>query len=255
MKRHSIWVLLVVAALTTACGDSPVNTAPSTVQAPATVNAVNDGGAAAKFSTRNSDPCGDVTYVGPVRQPISVHGTTAFITWLGNDGATRGYELQFERYDVSNVWMFAMRDVVTAPEAKEHFRTEGTYRVRVRGLFCNGQEGPFTDWVVFSTESTENHDAPVVVIPPPPPGDDIPPPPPPPPPTDDGNNGHGNDDDHHDDSNPGNGNPPIDPPGQGGDNSCHLTTTAKGGHGNPPPPPSGDHNDDGHNDCGIGNQH
>lgn len=247
MTRKHILAVVAASVVISACSNSnplhSLSTAPSLVdpQSPADVG---------KFKTRNSDPCGDVTYVGPIR-PISVHGSTANISWLGNDGATRGYEVQFERLDVSNVWLFADSTVVNPPEIERHFRTEGTYRVRVRGLFCNDQVGGFTDWVVFSTDGEP--DAPA-----PPPicltsVDGCYPPPPqclvecPPPPCthycDEGDhdNGHGNDGDHHDDDNPGND--PGDP-GHDGPPPCNLHITKN--------PHDGDHNDDGHNDCGHG---
>lgn len=236
MRYAHAWVF-AAAALIAACGGN-TTTAPSTFLDSANgklsaQNASTLGGG--KFSTLNSDPCGDVTYVGPIRLPISVHGTTVYLSWLGADGATRGYELEFERYDVTNVWMFAMHDVVTSPEVKEFLHTEGTYRVRVRGLFCNDQVGGWTDWQVFSTDDTEDH----TVVPPPvfcPSSVNGCYPPPPPPPMcaenehmvdghcvhngdgdgdgdgqgDDHGGGHDGDDDHHD-----------------GD----------GGHHDPPPPP------------------
>jgi hypothetical protein len=168
------------------------------------------------------------TYVGPIRLPISVHGTTVQLSWLGNDEASRGYELVFERYDVSNVWQFALHDVVAKPEAKEYLGTEGTYRVKVRGLFGDGFEGGYTDWQVFSTDghNTPAPPAPVVLLPPVDPCliADCPPPPPPPvvcEPNEhivDGVCVHNGDGD-------GNGN------GQGDDNGNG------GGNGNTPPPP------------------
>lgn len=206
--RYRIALVVLIAGLSAACGGTENLNGPSTVQAPATVNA-NDGGAAAGGTFRPLAECSGVTYVGPIRQPISVQGTTVNISWLGSDDVTRGYRWETQRYDVTNVWVPAKTGTATAPEVEIFFRTEGTYRFRVRGLFCNDGTGSFTDWVVFSTGDTEDHSVvtPPVVPPPPPPND--------PPPTDDGNNGHGNDDDHDDDdSNPGPG---------GGD------------HGGPPP--------------------
>lgn len=270
MKSHVWGFALLCAALSmTACGsESPL--APSSV--PNGGNTHDSGlvnaSVAPRLSLRDAEVCdGGVTYVGPIRQPISVHGTTVILSWLGSDCASRGYELEFERYTVANVWAFALRDIVTSPEAKEHLGTESTYRVRVRGLFTNDQVGGFTDWVVFSTDDSEDHtpSLPVIVIPPPPPGgggdhgghcegdhnndghndcgDNGNPPDNPGPPENPGggnDNGNGND-------NPG---PPIDPPGNpggGGPPVCVLTPTAHGDH----PAPGGDHNDDGHNDCGV----
>jgi hypothetical protein len=88
-----------------------------------------------------------------------VHGTTITMSWLGSDDAARGYELEFQRSDASNGWIFAMHDTVVKPEATEFLKTGGTYRVHVRGLFCNDGIGPWTDWVVFSTDS-EDQDTP-----------------------------------------------------------------------------------------------
>ncbi len=232
MKRT--WLALLAATiLTVGCGGNPT-TAPTAVTVPGSVNAQAQGGDYARFGTLSE--CSTTTYVGPIRLPISVHGTTAQLSWLGSDDAIRGYELAFERYDVTNVWVFAMRDVVTKPEAKEFLSTEGTYRVRVRGLFCNDGIGGWTDWVVFSTDD-HNTPAPVVVIPPidPPPPVDPPivvppivtPPPPPPPPVvcqpnehlvdgqcvhngDGDGNGNGQGDDNGNGGGNGNGNgPPV----------------------------------------------
>jgi hypothetical protein len=263
--------LAIVAAslLTVACGDNPIGQAPSSVQpsgalpTPYTAS-VQPGG---KLGARSE--CAGVTYVGPIRQPISVHGTGVDISWLGNDDAIRGYQLEFQRYDVTNVWVPAFETAVISPEYSGAVRTHGTYRVRVRGLFCNDGTGPWTDYVVFSTdgEPSPSVDLPVIV----------PPPPPPPPPGDDnghhgdGNNGNGNGNGGGNGTgNEGNGQGPQDPPGppdnpgQGNDNPgppvdppagppvCTLGPQSNG-HGNPPPTPGGDHNDDGHNDCGQGN--
>jgi hypothetical protein len=103
--------------------------------------------------------CSGTTFVGPIRLPISVHGTTITMSWLGSDDAVRGYELEFQRSDASNGFIFAMHDTVVKPEATEFLKTGGTYRVHVRGLFCNNGIGPWTDWVVFSTDS-EDQDTP-----------------------------------------------------------------------------------------------
>jgi len=255
--RHSI-ILIAAALLTVGCGESQSITSPSGVtpsHGSGTLSAQSvEASSSPRFSTLTE--CSTITYVGPIRLPISVHGTTAFLSWLGSDDAIRGYYVEFERYDVTNVWVPAMHDTVVKPEAKEFLRTEGTYRVRVRGLFCNDGVGPFTDWVVFSTDDTEDHSVtPPVIIPPPPPGD---------------HGGHcdgdHNDDGHNDcgdngnpPDNPGGGNdnpgPPNDPPGGGnpgggGPPPCILLPTGHGDH----PAPGGDHNDDGHNDCGVGNQ-
>jgi hypothetical protein len=121
-------------------------------------------GAGGKFSTQ-AVSC-DTTYVGPIRLPISVHGTTVQLSWLGADNDVRGYELEFQRYDVTNVWQFALHDVVTKPEAKEFLQSEGTYRVRVRGLFCGDSVGGFTDWVVFSTDDHNTPSLPIITTPP-----------------------------------------------------------------------------------------
>ncbi len=176
MKRYSLVIALAV--MVTACGSSnPLGTtAPSAVTSPASA------GGSGRLSSQ-SVALEDVTYVGPIRLPISVHGTTVQLSWLGNDNATRGYELEFQRYDVTNVWVPDLHDVVTKPEAKEFLTSEGTYRVRVRGLF-DVFEGGYTDYVVFSTD---DHNTPAP--PPPPPVVIIPPPvecvldcaPPPPP--------------------------------------------------------------------------
>jgi hypothetical protein len=244
MKRLMI-PLLAAALLSAACGDSP--TAPSPTQGKPLIGE-QPTVSAVRLHTLNADACGDPTYVGPIRLPISVHGTGFDLSWLGNDGATRGYQLEIERYDVTNVWVFAFTDIAILPEYSGHVRTHGTYRVRVRGLFCNDQVGGFTDWVVFSTDGEpDNTPGPPPIIcltsvygcgnPPPPPclidcgGDEG-----------DHDNGHGNDDDGDDEDNPGNGGPhnappPIDPP-------CNLHPTSN--------PHGGDHNDDGHNDCGHG---
>jgi hypothetical protein len=154
-----------------------------------------------------------------------VHGTTVNFSWLGNDYATRGYEVQFEIYSASNQWLPALTRVVTSPEIEQFLRTEATYRVRVRGLFCGDAIGPFTDWVVFSTDDTEDHHTPPPAIVPPPIcptsiGGCFPPPPPvvcePNEHLVDGECVHNGDGD-------GNGN------GQGDDHG--------GGNDNPPPPP------------------
>ncbi len=306
MKRF--FLALCVAAAAAACGEtSPMSmagTAPSAVVPP---SAGMSGGKVRKSS---ETACLGTTYVGPIRLPISVHETTATLSWLGADDgvgydASRGYGLEFERYDVTNVWLFAKRDVVTSPEVQEFLTTEGRYRVRVRGLFCDNQNGPWTEWVVFSTDDSETHqppnpvvvivppvvppvDPPVVISPPvgclacPPPV--VPPvvvppvdPPSPPAPPVVCPNGDHNNDGHCDSGNPptdsgngngngggnggGNGNPP---PGTGNGSDCSMHTSAKpvtppgqgngGGNGNGNPPDA-DHNNDGHNDCGVGNQH
>lgn len=242
MKTH---LIAFAALLAVGCGaNSPVQelSAPSSIAAPTPTPI-------AHFSARDfvALQCGDTTYVGPIRLPISVHGTTVYLSWLGNDNATRGYELEFQRYDVSNTWLFAMHDVVTSPEAKEHLRTEGTYRVRVRGLFC-GADGPFTDWQVFSTDDTEDHSItpPPIIIPPPPviippcleDCDNDPPPPPSCQPNEhlvDGNcvhngdgdgNGNGQGDDHGHGG--GNNNPPPPPPVDPPTLFCHVTTHTEG---------------------------
>jgi len=149
MKTRFMIPLAAAALLTAACGDSP--TAPSPTQQTPNVSQPPLI-SAARLHTLNADPCGDPTYVGPIRLPISVHGTGFDLSWLGNDGATRGYQLEVERYDVTNVWVFAFTDISLLPEYSGHVRTHGTYRVRVRGLFCNDQVGGFTDWQVFSTD-------------------------------------------------------------------------------------------------------
>ena len=141
------------------CGDSPSSMTGPTAEGisgvpSATVSAPTAGG---RLSLRE---CSGTTFVGPIRLPISVRGTTIDMSWVGSDDAVRGYELEFQRSDASNGWVFAMHDTVVKPEAKEFLKTGGTYRVQVRGLFCNGGIGPWTDLVVFSTDPEDQDTSP-----------------------------------------------------------------------------------------------
>jgi hypothetical protein len=134
------------------CGNSPTGPTAAGIGGVSSSN-ISDPTAGGRFSTRE---CSGTASVGPIRIPISVHDTTATVSWLGSDDAVRGYELEFQRSDPSNGWIFAKHDAVVRPEATEFLETDGTYRVHVRGLFCNGGNGPWTDWVEFSTDSTED---------------------------------------------------------------------------------------------------
>lgn len=194
--RRSLVLIAFAAAMTTACGGSdPTATAPSVL--PQSLSSSGE-----RLSTRDfvQLQCGDVTYVGPIRLPISVHGTTVDLSWLGNDNATRGYEVQFEILNATNQWLPALTRIVTSPEIDQFLSTEATYRVRVRGLFCGDAIGPFTDWQIFSTDGAGG-DAPIIVPPPICPTSVegcYPPPPPPPGDDDDNDDDHG----HHDDGPP-----------------------------------------------------
>src|SRR6185369_16836401 len=99
------------------CGDSPSSMTGPTAQGisgvPSSTISDSTGG---RFSLRE---CSGTTFVGPIRLPISVHGTTITMSWLGSDDAARGYELEFQRSDASNGWIFAMHDTVVKPEATE----------------------------------------------------------------------------------------------------------------------------------------
>ena len=163
MTRHCCIALFAATVMAAGCGDSPSSMTGPTAQGISGVpsSTISDPMAGGRFSLRE---CSGTTFVGPIRLPISVRGTTIDMSWLGSDDAARGYELEFERSDASNGWMFAMHDTVAKPEAKEFLKTGGTYRVHVRGLFCNGGIGPWTDWVVFSTDS-EDQDIPAPATP------------------------------------------------------------------------------------------
>jgi hypothetical protein len=157
LTRHCCIALFAATVMAAGCGDSPSSMTGPTAQGisgvPSSTISDSTGG---RLSLRE---CSGTTFVGPIRLPISVHGTTITMSWLGSDDAVRGYELEFQRSDASNGFIFAMHDTVVKPEATEFLKTGGTYRVHVRGLFCNNGIGPWTDWVVFSTDS-EDQDTP-----------------------------------------------------------------------------------------------
>ena len=159
MKRFQLGLIVALTLAVAACGDSPV--APSKTST--TIPSLSSATGAGRFHMM--EECSGTTYVGPVRLPISVHGNGFDLSWLGSDDAIRGYQLEFERYDVTNVWVYAFSDSVVSPEYSGYVRTHGTYRVRVRGLFCNDGTGPWTDWQIFSTdEETVNDLAPIVTL-------------------------------------------------------------------------------------------
>lgn len=236
MKRTFLIVALAATLFTVACGsDNPLHS----VSSPSPLATANDSGGGGLVSAQSmklstldiSTPSciSGVTYVGPIRIPLSVHGTTVTLSWLGNDGAIRGYELEFQRLDVTNTWLPALHDVVTVPQAEEFLHSEGTYRVRVRGLFCADFAGGFTDWVVFSTDGSDEGSSVAPPSLPPPCLIDCEPPPPPPPGDDEGgDDNQGGGGDHNQCDN--------------GHNHSHSIFDL-----------IFDHNNDGHGDCGQGN--
>lgn len=240
------------ALLAAACGDSNLTTAPTSVAAPG-ISAETQN--LPTLKGRTEGPCVplDLTsYVGPVNPNPGVHGTTVDLVFPGNDLATRGYEIRIERrLGLSSNYVIALTTVVLTNNPSILLGSEGRYRATVRGLGCNDSVGAWTDpYVYFSTDGVGGDASSAPVIVPPPPGGEVPPPPS----DDDGNNGHGNDPGNNDDSNPGQGGgnndtPPPPPPTHG--NDCHIGTNVMPWslYGKP----SGDHNNDGHNDCGQGN--
>jgi hypothetical protein len=118
LTRHCCVALLAATVMAAGCGNSPSTMTGPTAQGLSGVpnSTISDPMAGGRFSLRE---CSGTTFVGPIRLPISVHGTTITMSWLGSDDAVRGYELEFQRSDASNGFIFAMHDTVVKPEATE----------------------------------------------------------------------------------------------------------------------------------------
>lgn len=130
--------------------------------------------------------------------------TTLQVSWQNVPGVTE-YEVQIERY-VDSAWAPEARFQVSALSVS--YTGEGTFRVRVRTVYCGDRHGSWSPDEVKTVGTNDpgtvdsNNPTPTPIPPPPP---EPPGTPPGPPSNNDHNNGHGNDNDHDDDSNPGRG--------------------------------------------------
>ena len=232
MRSYFSFVVIVLALLAAACGaNNPLTAAGA---APTSL-AADDGGAIGRISSLAFTPgvnsCPDGELVSGITVNVT-NGGTAIVQWTPV-GSIHEYVITLTRYQSGEqIARFTVKDrelVKIGP------MSDSTYRVYVSYQNVCGGYGPQGNGVVFSVDGgavssaggSGNAGDDVIV-----PDTDTP----------DGNGGSG--------ETPGGG---IDLPGDGGsggnggNDACHVHKAAND-HGTP----SGDHNDDGHHDCGIG---
>lgn len=212
--KHQLCLLVVCLSLV-GCGDALPITAPASVVGATNVLAATSP--APRFTTSSVEACDALDYSGPF-YPTSEHGGSVDLQWQETPCAVRGYAVEVYRRGAGDVYSLVAATTVPEHLASLLFSNGGSYYARVRALGRGDSFGPWTDPAIyFSVDEPESASAAVEVIITP--GDEG------------GGNGH---------NGGGNG-------GGNTDHDCHIHSNS-GNHGTP----SGDHNNDGHHDCGIG---
>ena len=221
MTKQLLVLTAIVPALC-ACGQSPM---PNMGTAPSAVSLSTESGSG-KSSTRfvqgpNSCP----TEAPKLHQP-NVRGLTVLLTW-NEVPSIHDYYLEIDRYDATNVYMNVANLVVDdTGSTKWMIPEDGRFRVRIRTHTSCDTLGNWSAYEYFSTGTGGGH------VEPPPPGEEffleI---------------GNGNSDEPPSGDGPSGNGPSGDGPPTGGgsngnDHQCNNGST-------------GDHNTDGHVDCGL----
>lgn len=232
--KTRLWIAFSLAALVAACGENPLQSTSG--PSPLGEEFATFGDVSKPYSAGGRYSC---SHEAPTFTLINTQGKTVTLKWTSIDGIDSYYvKVEQRRLEGDGYVPYGGVFVSETSGIEITNFTSGIYRATVQGHTDCDDLGDPSKYAEFSFGDRPNPPsitAPPIVVPPPgnggnPPGN--------PPPGDGGNNPPVNP--------PGPPNPPPPPPGNGGDDDDHDGKECKNGG-------SGDHNQDLHPDCGLGN--
>ena len=156
MKHYALSLALVGCALMTAAcsgtGLNPAGIGPSSTVRPPTVSlAVGDTAVSTLAEGVNSCPDGSA----PGHFVVSLNKDNgADFSWDGTVNVDH-YSVTMEREDATNTFVLAGAFVEATTHHALLLDSEGRYRARIRTRSCRTHNGPWSEWLAFSTELPE----------------------------------------------------------------------------------------------------
>lgn len=150
--RHLTITATLLAAFTAACGTA--STATGLGSGPSPLAAEPNTGVFRAYSVDPKASCPDGHYPEGFKVSLNADGGATFM-WNEVLGVT-DYQIEAYHYGADNEFKLALSVSEDKLNRDYLFRTSGRYRARIRTRSCDTHYGPWSEWLVFSTDGHDD---------------------------------------------------------------------------------------------------